>query len=82
MKMLLLASAATLASLALGGCVTATEYAAQVAVADDGDCRSYGAEPGSQAYLQCRMTKSQSHEYAAPPSSNMLATKLTGVWRL
>ena len=65
MKILLLASAAILGSLALGGCVTATKYAAQVAVADDGDCRSYGAEPGSPAYFQCRMTKSQSHEYVA-----------------
>ena len=65
MKMLLLAIAAALASLTLGGCVTASEYTAQVAAADDGDCRSYGAEPGSQAYFQCRMTKSQSHEYVA-----------------
>jgi hypothetical protein len=51
------------AGLALSGCVTAEEMAAQVA--DDGDCRSYGAEPGSQAYFQCRMTKSQQHDYVA-----------------
>ena len=49
-------------ALALSGCVTASEYAAQVAAADDGDCRSYGADPGTQAYFQCRMTKSEQHE--------------------
>ena len=64
MKRLLLAAAVT-AGFALSGCVTAQEMAAQVAAADDGDCRSYGAEPGSQTYFQCRMTKSQQHEYVA-----------------
>jgi hypothetical protein len=43
---------------ALGGCVSDSEYFAQ---ADDGDCRSYGAHPGSQAYFQCRMIKSEQH---------------------
>jgi hypothetical protein len=31
------------------------QYARQAEVNDDAKCRSYGAEPGSQAYMQCRM---------------------------
>ena len=34
----------------LTGCMTAEQRVAQ----DDGKCRSYGAEPGSSAYVQCR----------------------------
>lgn len=37
----------------LSGCVTAQDIAAN----DDDACQSYGAEPGSQAYFQCRMAK-------------------------
>jgi hypothetical protein len=52
--------------LALSGCVTAEEMAAkqaefkaQVATADDSECRSYGAEQGTSVYVQCRLTKDQ-----------------------
>src|SRR5260370_33497533 len=31
------------------------QQAAAIAANDDGQCRSYGAAPGSQAYIQCRM---------------------------
>lgn len=45
--------------LSLSGCAEYQAYqaqqAAQISAADDGQCRSYGAEPGSQAYIQCRM---------------------------
>jgi hypothetical protein len=43
--------------LALSGCVTAEEMAAQ----DSNDCHSYGAATGTDAYFQCRMVKSQQH---------------------
>jgi hypothetical protein len=50
--------------LALSGCVTADEMAAQraefkaqVAMADDSDCRSYGAKQGTPVYVECRMVK-------------------------
>ena len=63
MKTVLLAA---IAALALSGCVTAEEMAAQraefkaqVATADDSDCRSYGAEQGTPVYVQCRMVKDQ-----------------------
>jgi hypothetical protein len=46
---------AACAALALSGCVTAEEMAAQ----DSEDCHSYGAETGADAYFQCRMVKSQ-----------------------
>jgi hypothetical protein len=42
---------------ALAGCVSREEIAA----ADSNDCASYGAQPGSQAYFQCRMMKDQQH---------------------
>lgn len=52
--------------LALSGCVTAEELAAQraefkaqVAAGDDSECRSYGAEQGTPVYVQCRMIKDQ-----------------------
>ena len=54
MRKLILAACS---ALALGGCVTAEEMAAQ----DDHDCRSYGAGPGSSAYFQCRMVKDDRH---------------------
>jgi hypothetical protein len=54
---------AAIAALALSGCVTAEEMAAQNTRADDSDCRAYGAAPGSQEYFQCRMTKSQTRTY-------------------
>jgi hypothetical protein len=31
------------------------EQAAQASMADDAQCASYGARPGSDAYVQCRM---------------------------
>jgi hypothetical protein len=46
---------AACAALALSGCVTAEEMAAQ----DSEDCHSYGAATGTDAYFQCRMVKSQ-----------------------
>jgi hypothetical protein len=36
--------------------------AQQVAANDDATCKSYGAYPGSEAYLRCRLTLSQQHQ--------------------
>ena len=55
-------AACTLA-LMLAGCAEyqqrqqeeAQAQAAAIAANDDAQCRSYGAAPGSQAYIQCRM---------------------------
>ena len=46
------------AAASLSGCVTAQDIAAN----DDDSCRSYGADPGSQAYFQCRMAKDQQRQ--------------------
>ena len=46
----------------LSGCVTAEEYEARVAAADDDRCQSYGSHPGSDGYLFCRMTQDNRHE--------------------
>jgi hypothetical protein len=57
--------------LALSGCVTAeelaaqrAEFTAQVASADDSECRSYGAEQGTPVYVECRMIKDQQRAQA------------------
>jgi len=42
---------ALLSVLMLSGCVSSEQLAAQ----DDNKCQSYGAAPGSQDYVQCRM---------------------------
>lgn len=42
---------AILLSLLLAGCQTTEERIAL----DDRQCQSYGAKPGDQAYMQCRM---------------------------
>jgi hypothetical protein len=50
------------AALALSGCVTPEERAelrAQAKVADDAECRSYGAQVGTDTYVACRLIKEQ-----------------------
>jgi hypothetical protein len=41
---------------------TAEDRAIQANAADDAACQSYGAQPGSQAYFQCRMLKDQQRQ--------------------
>ncbi len=44
------------ASISLAGCAEyQAEQAAQIAASDDAQCASYGARPGTDAYIQCRM---------------------------
>jgi hypothetical protein len=33
-----------------------------IAASDDAECRSYGAQPGTEAYFQCRMAKDQQRQ--------------------
>jgi hypothetical protein len=65
--------------LTLSGCLTAEELAAQraefkaqVAAADDSECRSYGAEQGTPVYVECRMIKDErrAQETAAAQAEN------------
>jgi hypothetical protein len=51
-------SIALISAALLSGCVTAQDIAAN----DDDACQSYGAQPGSQAYFQCRMAKDQQRQ--------------------
>jgi hypothetical protein len=37
---------------------------AELAAADDATCKSYGAKPGTDIYVQCRMTQQQSRDAA------------------
>jgi uncharacterized lipoprotein len=46
----------------LSGCLTSEERAQQIADADDTQCQSYGAQPGSTEYFQCRMAKDQQRQ--------------------
>jgi hypothetical protein len=48
--------------LVLTACATAPQPTAEQV--DDAQCRSYGAQPGTQAYFQCRMAKDQQRQQA------------------
>ncbi len=49
----------------LTGCFRSSEeIRAELAAKDDQECRSYGAQPGSPAYVQCRATRASAHEAA------------------
>ena len=45
--------------LALAGCVSPQQMAAQQSASDDAECRQIGARPGTDIYVQCRMFKQQ-----------------------
>lgn len=59
--------------LALAGCASREE----IAEADSSDCASYGAQPGSQAYFQCRMMKDQQHNADAARRSAAIQNTLS-----
>ena len=44
------------------GCMSAQERSERIAAADEDACISYGAQPGTQAYFQCRMAKDQQRQ--------------------
>ena len=44
-------------ALALAGCASSEERKAKWAAEDDSTCQSYGAKPGTDAYVQCRMVQ-------------------------
>jgi hypothetical protein len=55
-----------LLAMPLAGCLRSSEEVrAEIAAKDDQECRSYGAQPGSPAYVQCRATRASAHEAAA-----------------
>ncbi len=45
-------------ALCLCGCVTTQE---QIMAQDDATCRSWGVQPGSSPYVECRVLLSQQH---------------------
>lgn len=48
---------------------------------DDAHCRSYGAQPGSQAYVQCRLTQDDIHQRDREVSASSPAGMLSNVLR-
>ena len=48
-----------LAVLALGACQTPAQMETATLARDDRTCRSYGVQPGSNAYVSCRMNLAQ-----------------------
>jgi hypothetical protein len=58
-----------LCALLLTGCVSVEERRAQ----DDSQCQSYGAEPGSEAYVQCRMWAETEHRKREEFNQSLLA---------
>jgi hypothetical protein len=57
----------------LGGCASRDK----IAKADSSDCASYGAQPGTQAYFQCRMIKDQQHNADAARRSAAMQDALS-----
>jgi hypothetical protein len=53
--------------LLLAGCATAEQRAAK----DDATCKSYGAQPGTDAYVQCRMVQ-QARRDAKPDAGDAM----------
>jgi hypothetical protein len=49
-----IACLALLTALPLAGCISVEERRAMIDTQDDADCRSYGARPGTPAYIKCR----------------------------
>jgi hypothetical protein len=49
---------------------------AEILAKDDTQCRSFGASPGSNAYLQCRMTLNQNRHTAADRQQEYAARNL------
>ncbi|MGL4727283.1 MAG: hypothetical protein ACRCWO_00875 [Bosea sp. (in: a-proteobacteria)] len=49
-----IACLALIAALPLAGCISVEERRAMIDAQDDADCRSYGARPGTPAYIKCR----------------------------
>jgi len=56
-----------LMALPLAGCLITTyaEDRAALAAKDDAECRSYGAQPGSSTYVECRAARASAHEMAS-----------------
>jgi hypothetical protein len=52
---------------------------AELAAKDDETCRSYGAKPGSDIYMQCRMTQEQSRDAAenAPVAAPVIVNNVS-----
>jgi hypothetical protein len=61
MKTILVACLALLC-LPLAGCLTAQERQQQMTAQDDQKCRSFGATPGSDIYVKCRMNLNDNRE--------------------
>ena len=62
---------AVLVGLGLAGCQTAEMKAAEQA-ANDQTCRSFGARPGSDIYIQCRLQMSQMNQQSRDAESARL----------
>lgn len=62
-----------LCALLLSGCVSVEERRAM----DDSQCQSYGAEPGTEAYVQCRMWAETEHRKREEFNRSLLANSST-----
>jgi len=61
-------------ALLLSGCVSVEERRAM----DDSQCQSYGAEPGTEAYVQCRMWAETEHRKREEFNRSLLAKVNSG----
>ncbi|WP_331372872.1 hypothetical protein [Sinorhizobium chiapasense] len=66
----------TLIAAGLSGCMTATERAAR----DDAECQSYGARPGSDAYVNCRVAQGSIRAQQAQASAQRRMASQQAYW--
>ena len=66
----------SLASCAQQQAAQQAQAAQMQAASDDAQCRSYGVQPGSPGYVQCRMNLDNQHAAAAQPQNAILGAYL------
>jgi hypothetical protein len=59
------------------GCMSAEERAQRISSADDDACQSYGAQPGTTEYFQCRMMKDQQRQATSAALASAILSRPT-----
>ncbi len=60
-------------AVALVSCGPPRPTVEQLAASDDAQCRSYGAQPGTDTYVQCRMSINQQRQQARTAMAAILS---------
>ncbi len=67
------------AQLVVGGCLTDEQIIAERGVKDDQKCQSYGARPGTDAYVNCRANWTARARWREPLTAQLQARRLSSI---